>query len=172
MNIAMVRAIGVKSSPHKSSLSGGFSGHKPISWALHWGQCGLRLFPCTRFTGLPLVPHWPKAASANDSQIVEWWSEFPDADIGAIPDSAGCYVLTAVGDQGFDNLDLLAGHYDKPLLETIGADGSLHLWFPGRAPSHRLTDGLYVFGVGSYLYMPPSLAPDPVARLDIVQEAA
>ena len=41
-----------------------------------------------------------------------------------------------------------------------------------RAPSRRLTDGLYVFGVGSYLYMPPSLAPDPVARFDRSEEVA
>jgi bifunctional DNA primase/polymerase-like protein len=143
-----------------------------LGWALYWQSRGLRLFPATRFTGLPLVPHWPSAASNTDRQIVEWWSEIPDADIAAIPDAAGCFVIAAVGDEGRDNLDMLAGHYGEPLIETEGADGTLHIWLPGRAPSQRLTDGLYVFGVGSYLYMPGSLAPDPVARFDSVREAA
>ena len=170
----MMRAIGGVPNPNKPLLTVGQppSGQNRITWALHWAQCGLRLFPCTRFTGLPFIPHWSKSASNKDAQIVEWWSEFPDTDIGAIPDSAGCYVLTATEGEGFDNLELLAGHYSEPLLETIGADGSLHLWLPGRAPSRRLTDGLYVFGVGSYLYMPPSLAPDPVARFDRSEEVA
>ncbi len=163
--------VGAMPNPNKSTLCNRSGTSTPLGWALHWAQYGLRLFPCTKFTGLPLVPHWPKAASANDAHIVEWWSEFPSADIGAIPDSAGCYVLAAIGEDGFDNLDRLGGRYDAPLLETESADGSLHLWFPGRAPSQRLTTGLYVFGVGSYLYMPGSLAPDPVARLD-VREAA
>lgn len=141
-----------------------------MAWALHWGQCALRLFPCTRYTGLPLVSPWSKMASSNDGQIVAWWSEFPAADIGAVPDSAGCFVLAAIGEEGLDNLDMIDGRYGKPLLETMGADGSLHLWFAGRAPSQRLADGLYVFGVGSYLYMPGSLAPDPIARIE--REAA
>ena len=139
-----------------------------LGWALHWAQSGLRLFPCTRFTGLPLVPHWSKAASANDGQVVEWWSEFPTADIGAIPDSAGCFVIAAVGEEGCDNLDTKG--FGEPLLETESADGSLHLWYPGRAPSQRLDSGIFAFGVGSYLYMPGSLAPDPVARFE--KEAA
>jgi hypothetical protein len=37
--------------------------------------------------------------------------------------------------------------------------------------TQRLHQGLYVFGVGSYLYMPGSLAPDPVARLDVLETA-
>ena len=173
MKISFDDLIGSMPNPNKPpSLSAGCCMRTPMGWALHWGQCGLRLFPCTKFTGLPLVVHWPKAAKSDDSQIVEWWSEFPDADIAAIPDSAGCFVLAAIGEEGFDNLDMLAGHYGRPLLETEGADGSLHLWFPGRAPSQRLTDGLYIFGVGSYLYMPGSLAPDPVARFDNIREAA
>jgi hypothetical protein len=138
-----------------------------LGWALYWQGRGLKIFPCTRFTGLPLVPKWPKAASNNENQIVEWWSELRDADIGTIPDAAGCFVLVAVGDDGRDNLDAIDGSYDDPVLETKRADGSLHLWFPGRAPTQRLHHGLYVFGVGSYLYMPASLAPDPVARLDV-----
>lgn len=168
----MIHRAGITENPNKPpSLSAGcrMTG-SPMGWALHWAQCGLRLFPCTKFTGLPLVPKWPSAASDKDSQIVAWWSELTDADIGAIPDSAGCFVLTAIGEEGLDNLDELAWTFGKPLLETEGADGSLHLWFPGRASSRRLADGLYVFGVGSYLYMPGSLAPDPIARFE--KEAA
>jgi hypothetical protein len=142
-----------------------------IGWALYWQGRGLKLFPCTPFTGRPLVPRWPRSASDKDAQIVEWWSELRDADIATVPDAAGCFVVVAVGEEGRDNLYSIDGSYDDPLLETERADGSLHLWFPGRAPSQRLSDGLYVFGVGSYLYMPGSLAPDPVARLDVLEAA-
>ena len=97
MITAFNHLIGSMPNPDKPpSLSAGCSMRSRLGWAPHWAQSGLRLFPCTKFTGLPLVPHWPKAAKGDDGQIVEWWSVFPDADIGAIPDSAGCFVLAAI----------------------------------------------------------------------------
>jgi hypothetical protein len=166
--------LGVTANPNKTFFTPELANdpRTMLGWALHWGQCGLRLFPCTRFTGLPLVLHWPKAAKNDDTQIVEWWSEYPTADIAALPDSAGCYVLAAIDEAGLDRLTEIEDHCGDRIMETAGADGSLHVWFAGRAPSQRQGSGLYVFGVGSYLYMPPSLAPDPVARLDGTREAA
>ncbi|MGH7047564.1 MAG: bifunctional DNA primase/polymerase [Stellaceae bacterium] len=162
---ALAWTIGVRPNPNllfKSAADE--TPQSMIGWALHWQARGLTIFPCKPFIGLPLVRSWPKEAACNNWKIVEWWSEQPRADIAAIPDAAGCFVIVAVGDQGFDTLDQIEPHCGEPVLETESADGSLHRWFPGRAPTQRLHHGLYVFGVGSYLYMPASLAPDPVAR--------
>jgi hypothetical protein len=169
MNETLMRAIGVRPNlnPVFKKEDAGDLPQSMLSWALHWQACGLTIFPCTQFTGLPLVTHWPKTASKKDSEIVEWWSEHPKADIATIPDAAGCFVVAAVGNEGNASLGQIERFCGEPLLETVRADSSLHRWFPGRAPSQRLCDGLYVFGVGSYLYMPGSLAPDPVARLDV-----
>jgi len=174
MNDTLMRAIGVRPNPNPILTKVGDLDDPPqsmIGWALHWQACGLAIFPCTQFTGLPLVSHWAKTASKKDGQVVEWWSQHPKADIAAIPDSAGCFCLIAIGNGGHASLGQIERFCGEPLLETVGADGSLHWWFPGRAPTHRLHHGLYVFGVGSYFYMPGSLAPDPVAPLDAADAA-
>jgi hypothetical protein len=144
-----------------------------MSWALHWGALGLRVFPAAFFTGTPLVNRWAKDATNKDHLIIEWWSETPNADIGCIPDAAGCYVVVAVGDEGFDSLvERETMLREPPLLVTDNSrNRSIHLWFPGRASSHRWAAGLYVFGVGSYLYMPASFAPDPIYRADLRETA-
>jgi hypothetical protein len=169
MNETLMQAIGVTPNPNACAVqpdNGWPAPRTMISWALYWQSRGLKLFPCTRFTGRPLVPNWPKFASDKDAQIVEWWSDLRDADIAAVPDAAGCFVIVATGDEGYASLDRIEPFCGEPLLATEGADASLHRWFAGRAPTQRLHHGLYVFGVGSFLYMPGSLAPQPVAPLD------
>jgi hypothetical protein len=136
-----------------------------LDWALRWSRQGLHIFPCKSFLGSPIPPKWYSVATHGVSQLVEWWSETPDADIAAIPDLSGHFVLTAVGPRGLVSFDALRERYGalSPLFTTKTRWGDLHFWFKGRAlTSHNLLGpGLHVYGPGTFVYMPASLAPDP-----------
>jgi hypothetical protein len=69
---------------------------QPVSqmdWALHWQAKGLVLFPCTKFLGDPLLPNWyapankfgTGGATNGEASVISWWTQWPDADIAAIP---------------------------------------------------------------------------------------
>jgi Bifunctional DNA primase/polymerase, N-terminal len=136
-----------------------------LGWAIHWAERGLYVFPCKSWLGSPISPKWYSVATNSVAQIVEWWSETPNADIAAIPDRSGHFVIAAVGPRGLTSLKTLETQYGKlsPLFTTETACSSLHLWFKGRAVTSRnlLGPGLHVCGPGTFVYMPASLAPDP-----------
>jgi Bifunctional DNA primase/polymerase, N-terminal len=136
-----------------------------LDWALRWASRRLRVFPCKSWLGSPIPPKWYRSATYEVAQLVEWWSETPDADIACVPDLSGHFVLSVVGDDGLESLDTLESKYGElaPMFVTESRWGALHYWFAGRALSSRnlLGPGLIVYGPGSFVYMPASLAPDP-----------
>jgi hypothetical protein len=135
-----------------------------LDWAIRWAERGLHVFPCKSFLGIPIPPKWYCAATTEVAQVIEWWSETPDADIAAVPDKSGHFVLAAVGSRGLASLDNLEKQYGalSPAFATETACSSVHLWFEGKAmTSHNhLGPGLHVYGAGTFVYMPASLAPD------------
>lgn len=137
----------------------------PLDWALHWAARGVSLFPCKSFLGVPIVSKWYTAASSQPGQLVEWWSETRDADIGAVPDKSGHFVLAAIGGKGRESLKCLEKTRGPlcPEFRTETRWGDYHLWFAGKALTsyNVLGPGLHVLGAGTFVYMPASLAPDP-----------
>src|SRR5437762_466211 len=77
--------------------------------ALQWAEQGLFLFPAHCHLGTPLINDWNTVysnASADRSKIVAWWSKWADADIGAVPDRSGHFVLSVCkAEGGLDSLD-------------------------------------------------------------------
>ena len=148
-------------------LAGSDDGLEPetmLDWALWWAERGIPVFPCKKFLGLPIVPKWYSAASTRTKEIAEWWSEHPDADIGAVPELSGHFVISAVGDEGHESLDALETKYGDAFVAefmTMTRWNTMQLWFRGRALSshNKLGPGLHVHGAGTFLYMPASLAP-------------
>jgi hypothetical protein len=115
-----------------------------LDWALHWAKKGLKIFPCVEFLG-------------------KWWSLNPHADIAAVPDLSGHFVILAVGERGLNNLARLEiEHGDfKPEIMTWTCWGDFALWFPGTAVASRnkLADRVHVVGPGGYVFMQNSAAP-------------
>ena len=146
------------------------TGYSPVpetmlGWAIGWAERGIHVFPCKSFLGSPIPLKWYREATTDVAQIVEWWSETPNADIAAVPDRSGHFVIAAVGPNGLASLKALERQHGdlSPLFTTQTACSSLHLWFKGRALTSRnfLGSGLHVCGPGTFVYMPASLAPDP-----------
>ena len=136
-----------------------------LDWAIRWALRGLHVFPCKSYLGTPLTPKWYRDATTKIDQLVEWWSEYPDADIAAVPDKSGHFVIAGAGKSARHSFTELERQYGplSPAFTTERPGLSRHLWFPGRAmtSSNLLGPGLHVRGPGTFVYMPASLAPDP-----------
>jgi hypothetical protein len=134
-----------------------------LGYALHWARRGLHVFPCEQFLGDPLIAHWHKHATTDEETIIEWWSEHPDADIGAVPGKSGQWATIAAGRKGRITFSLLEENLGEitPTLYYMDRWDNYHLWFKSEPlpPSHRLGPGLVIVGEGDYLYLAPSVAP-------------
>lgn len=132
-----------------------------MDFALHWSRQGLCVFPCENYVGQPLVEKWHKAATNNASQIAEFWSAHPEADIACVPDRSGHFVIGIVGKIGLASLRKIEGEHGrlKPAFVVNNRWGNQYLFFSGVALSSHdeLGKGVHVFGTGRYLFLPPSL---------------
>jgi hypothetical protein len=142
-----------------------------LDWALRWANQGICVFPCRRFLGVPLVSKWYAEATDDTARIVEWWSEWPDADVAGVPDKSGHFAIIASGEDGAQSLAEIEAEYGElptafRYLNRLG--DSEHLWLKGNAVTshHRLGRGLHVLGSGHYVYLPESWAPDPLWRAE------
>jgi hypothetical protein len=139
-----------------------------LDWALRWQERGLYLFPCKPALGLPIPEKWWSKASKDRSIIVDWWNEHKDADIAVVPERSNHFVISAVGEAGQDSLAALEEEYGpfNPEFEYENRWGSRHLWILNSLTGHALSShdllgkGIHVFGAGTYVYLPPSVAPD------------
>jgi hypothetical protein len=137
-----------------------------LDWALLWAEQGAHVFPCEQHLGTPLIKSWYGAATTCRKTIIDWWSEHPAADIGAVPDKSGHYVIAVHADEGgYNSLRALeAEHgrlpYDGDLC-TENRCGDAFYWLKGQAftSHHKLGRGLHVLGAGMRLFMPNSYAP-------------
>lgn len=142
-----------------------------LDWALRWATRDLHVFPCQRFLGIPLVAKWYAAATDDAARIVEWWSEWPEADIAGVPDKSGHFVIVASGEEGAESLADIEAEYGvlPTSFRYFNRSGdSEHLWLKGSAVTshHRLGRGLRVLGGGHYVYLPASWAPDHLWRAE------
>ena len=135
--------------------------------ALQWQERGLLLFPAQCHLGTPLIKNWNtvySAASKDRSQIIAWWSEWPDADIGAVPDRSGHFVISACkSEDGLSSLDDLEDEYGDLPAEFSYENrwGDRFFWLQGQAftSHHKIGRGLHVLGAGMLVYLPPSWTP-------------
>jgi hypothetical protein len=142
-----------------------------LDWALQWANRGIHIFPCRRFLGIPLVSKWYAEATDDAEQIVEWWSEWSEADLAGVPDKSGHFVIAASGNDGAESLAEIEAEYGAlpTAFRYFNRMGdSEHLWLKGSAVTshHRLGRGLHVLGRGHYVYLPESWAPDHLWRTE------
>jgi hypothetical protein len=114
----------------------------------------------------PMIIDWPNAATKDKTQIINWWTQNPDANIG-IPTGANTFYVLDIdvsdGKRGFESLEKLELQHGK-LPETLSAttgSGGKHYCFanPGNNLLKNKTNimpGIDFRGDGGYIVVDPS----------------
>jgi Bifunctional DNA primase/polymerase, N-terminal len=153
-------------------------GRAALGYAHHY-WC---VFPCKPGGKTPMTPHGCKDATMGPRQVMDWWSRWPNANIG-VATGAGSelFVVDLDGAQGLATwAQLEATHDAAPTLEqTTG--GGVHLLFTypddgvtlGNSAG-RLGPGVDTRGEGGYILAAPSLHPSGrrYAWVDATREPA
>lgn len=140
-----------------------------LNAALNAAKRGWHVFPIIPGQKKPLVPDNLAAATTDEAQIREWWTKWPDANIGVACGKSGLVVLdvdTKDGKKGGNSLfNLLEGDIESPLLNTLNAhswSGGRHYFFKGECGSSqsKLGPGLDIKGAGGYVVIAPSFVEE------------
>jgi hypothetical protein len=140
--------------------------------AIGFARRGIPVFPCTPGGKAPLTPRGHLDASTAPDQIREWWTRWPDANIGA-PTGKRSGILALDVDQPAGLVELEAEHGKLPATRThsTGSGGMHHLYqYPAgaeiRNSASKLAPGIDVRGEGGYIIVPPSRTMRPYEVLD------
>jgi hypothetical protein len=122
--------------------------HNPIN-----GGCSCRKPSCSSVGKHPRTRNGLKAASADAEQVRDWWTAWPDANVG-VPTGDGLVVLD------LDSEDAIQEAESRGLpstLEVRTAKGR-HLYFAGEARTCAgILPGMDIRGAGGYVVAPPSI---------------
>src|SRR5262249_26918109 len=139
--------------------------------ALDYARCGIRVFPCNPIDKRPLTPNGFKDATRDETQILAWWQQYPNAMIGVpMGPASGLWAIDLDLDpakkiDGKATLDRLVAQRG-PLPQTwvsVTPRGGQHLifaWDPNvdiRNSASKIGPGIDVRGNGGYICLPPSL---------------
>ena len=130
-----------------------------IDYALRYARMGLCIFPVSDYTGVMLIDRWHHHATRDEDKIVDWWSQWPEADIACVPGKSGHFAIMTVGEEGqtsFDALEEKFGTLDPVF--TFEKGDTVQYWFAGSAlsSSNKLGKNVFVIGPGRFLFLPPS----------------
>lgn len=114
----------------------------------------------------PFTPHGYKDASKDPAQIIQWWTQWPDANIGLVTGSVSGRLVLDIdvknGHRGDESLRELEAQYGGlPLTRTSRtASGGWHYIFemPAQPIKSRkgVRDGIDLLAEGSYFVAVPS----------------
>lgn len=132
--------------------------------ALWYARAGLPVFPLRPRGKEPLTPHGFHDATTDPAQVEEWWSRWPDANIGLDLGRAGLFVLDADPRNGgpadrFGLIELLGPLPDTAEAATGG--GGRHVYFRSvnGIRCGLLAAGIDIKAAGGYVVLPPSIHP-------------
>lgn len=126
---------------------------------------GWPILPIKPHDKVPLTSHGVKDATTDEATVREWWTRWPDANIGlATGDSSGLLVFDVDPRHGGDeSLSLLATDPTATSTLTVNTGGGgqhLYFRFPESASIGCPVDiesGLDIRGRGGYIVAPPSI---------------
>lgn len=109
-----------------------------LEHALAWAELGWRVLPVRAGTKIPTITGWQTRASRDPEQIRDWWSQWPDANIGGLCGDDWLVVDVDVkdGKQGSESVAALQADHGEfpPTRQHVTPTGGWHLIF--RVPSN------------------------------------
>ncbi|RGV96539.1 hypothetical protein DWV97_08045 [Ruminococcus sp. AF14-10] len=144
--------------------------------ALKYAAIGIAVFPVIPPIGneksagkKPYISNWQNEATTSKEKIIEWWTKWPDANIGIVTGrkSDGLVVIDLDIDdnKGINGYEVLKewqrGHGNLPeTWQSITGRGGYHLFYYDSVP-HKSRVGIYegvdIRGEGGYVIAPPSI---------------
>ncbi len=136
-----------------------------LNAALDYAKAGIKVFPLKPRDKAPLTLHGFKDATTDEAQIRGWWTEWPDANIGAPAGANGWSVLDIDTDSPSEGYELARQLGIDEVLSPISRTGKgRQLFFQavqGLGPSVRVADGPVDVRSGEcYVVLPPSVHPN------------
>jgi hypothetical protein len=134
--------------------------------ALYYASIGWAVFPIKPGQKMPLTQHGCKDATTLCSRIIEWWTLWPDANIGlACGDPSGVVAIDIDNhggkSNGFESLKTLT-----PLpstIEQITPTGGAHYIYQNPRElknQNGFLPGVDIHGTGYYILLAPSIHPN------------
>ena len=137
-----------------------------LSYALGYGQkLGLRIFPLVPGKKIPLIPNWQNEATTDETKIREWWTKWPNANIGIVTgeyrDGFFC-VLDFDPRNGGGWWDDVGEDVLPETWVVHTPSGGRHYYYRTleRLRSAKLQHGVDLKGNGGYVVAPPSILLD------------
>ena len=143
-----------------------------LSAALYYAEAlNWLVFPLKPQSKIPLTQHGFKDATRNADQIIQWWTQYPDANIAIVTGAeSGLFALDVDprngGNEDFDQLSTELG-INLQLMNTpqsLTGSGGFHLFFQYPATqvirSGKLSAGIDIKGDGGYVVAPHSIHPN------------
>jgi hypothetical protein len=136
--------------------------HTPVA-----GGCSCRNTKCNSVGKQPRTKNGFLDATTDQGQIRQWWSKWPDANIGIRTGSVSGLLVVDVdeknGKHGGENLAAIAAPFGGlPATPTATTGSGQHLFFRHpdaavRGSASKLADGVDVRADGGYVVAAPSL---------------
>ena len=129
------------------------------------GRCSCGEADCPNCGKHPRTPHRLKDASISGIDVLEWWLEWPDANIGIVTGAAsGLVVVNIDGEDGARSLAVLEAKYGRVQSSiSVRMGHSRQVWFRlphGHShPSGSVGNGFDIMADGAYVVAPPSIHP-------------
>jgi len=127
--------------------------------ALLYATMDYAVLPLTGKT--PITAHGVKDASKDKDQILHWWTEFPEANIGLAAGASGkMFVDIDPRNGGNDTWMAIQKGYATTEVRTGSGGTHLHFQDPGVRWPKTLGPGVDIQYGNKYVVAPPSVHPD------------
>jgi hypothetical protein len=167
---SLADAFDISDAQTEAFMNGGWELSPLGTAALSYARRGVAVFPCVsaeppdpdpKRRKRPLTKHGFKDATTDQAKIHEWWSRWPNANIGCEPGRTGHHLLDIDPANGGNETwkRLVAEHGDIATHEVATPNDGRHLYLKLTGEPMACTQlgpGIDTRGEGGYVLLPPS----------------